>query len=90
MRSSWNISQVVLLLGMLVMLPLSGCDEYEREQIRQAGDDINAAGDHIGNASGSALDRARNSTGDALRNLGDKIDAHQQNVQDAADQKTTD
>ena len=79
-----------VVMGVLISLQLTGCDEYEREQMRQAGDDIGAAGDHIGEASGSAFDRARSNTSDALRNLGDKIDEHNQHIQDAADQKTTD
>ncbi len=64
---------------------LAGCDEYEREQMRQAGDDIGAAGSHIGNASDSAIGRARDSTADALRNLSDKIDTHNQNIDDSVD-----
>ncbi len=68
-------------MGMLAV----GCDEYEREQIRQAGDDIGSAGSHIGNASDSAIGRARDSTADALRNLSDKIDTHNQNIEDTVD-----
>lgn len=68
---------------MATLLP--GCDEYEREQLRQAGDDIGAAGGHIGNASDSAVGRARDNTADALRNLSDKIDTHNRNIDDSVD-----
>ena len=65
---------------------ISGCDEYERDQLRKAGDDIGSAGDHIGSASDSAADRARDNTADTLRNLGNKIDSNNQQINDTADQ----
>ena len=88
----WMLMQRLagLLLAISVTVLLSACDEYEREQLRQAGDDLNSAGQHVGDASGSAVDRARNGTGDALRNLGDKIDAHNQQIEDAVDTNSTD
>ena len=88
MKWEWIRRLATPILSILIVLSFTGCDEYEREQLRQAGDDINAAGDHIGNASGSAVDRARSGTGEALRNLGNKIDAHNQKIEDAADQAT--
>ena len=79
----WLIGPV-LLSGISILL--SGCDDYEREQLRQAGDDLGSAGQHIGNASDSAVNRARDNTADALRNLSDKIDTHNQKINDTADQ----
>ena len=81
---------VAAVLAVLVLGSLPGCDEYEREQLKQAGSDINSATQHVGEASGSALDRARNGTGQALQNLGDKIDDHNQRTDDAADPNSMD
>ena len=64
----------------------SRCDEYERDQLREAGDDIDSAGRRVGDASGSALDRARSGTADAARNLGNDIDDRNDQVNDAADE----
>ncbi|MEE2906556.1 MAG: hypothetical protein VX527_01865 [Planctomycetota bacterium] len=83
-----RIVGTVLVISVLGLLP--GCDEYEREQLRQAGDDIDSASEHVGDASSSALDRARHGTGKALQNLGDKIDDHNQQIDDAADPNSMD
>ena len=64
----------------------AGCDEYEREQLREAADDVGSAAGHVGNATGSTFDRARSGTADALRNLGDKIDANNDRVNQEVDQ----
>ena len=80
-----KVTSVCLVVSAIAVFPM-GCDEYERDQLRQAGEDIDSAGSHVGEASGSAFDRARNNTGDALRNLGDKIDTRNDDVNDAADQ----
>ena len=82
-RVSFRMIWLASIAGMGMLI--AGCDEYEREQIRQAGDDIGSAGGHIGNASDSAIGRARDSTADALRNLSDKIDTHNQNIDDTVD-----
>tara|TARA_Y100000589_G_scaffold330358_1_gene379750 strand:- start:3084 stop:3356 length:273 start_codon:yes stop_codon:yes gene_type:complete len=79
-------SNLILIAALTAVAPLaSGCDEYEREQIRQAGDDIGAAGTHIGNASDSAIGRARDNTADALRNLSNQIDTHNQKIDESVD-----
>ncbi|MCH2152913.1 MAG: hypothetical protein MK089_06185 [Phycisphaerales bacterium] len=77
----------MLIAVLSVMAALSsGCDEYEREQMREAADDVGSATGHVGNAADSALDRARSGTADALRNLGDKVDAHNDRINQEADQ----
>ena len=76
---------MIVLLSMSALL-LSGCDEYERQQLKDAADDAGAAAGHVGDATGSAVDRARSGTADALRNLGDKIDANNERINQEADQ----
>ena len=80
-----------LKVALIAVLPVvavlsAGCDEYERDQLRQAADDAGTAAGHVGNAADSAFDRARSGTADALRNLGDKVDAHNDRINQEADQ----
>ena len=74
--------------AMMAMLGVPGCDDYERQQLREAGENLDAAADNVGNATQSSFDRARNGTADALRNLSDDIETHNQRMQQAADDAT--
>ena len=85
MKNRFPYQMVLISSIVCVGLLASGCDEYEREQLRQAGDDVGAAGSHVGSATDSAVGRARDGTADALRNLSDKIDTHNQNIDDSVD-----
>ena len=72
-------------VAILAVATLGGCDEYERQQLSEAGDHLDAAADNIGNASQSSFDRARNGTADALRDLSDDVETHNREVGEAAD-----
>ena len=79
--------KIIMIASLSVLASLSaGCDEYEREQLREAADDVGSAAGQVVNATGSAFDRARSGTADALRNLGDKVDAHNERINQEADQ----
>ena len=66
-------------------LALLGCSEYEQEQLKAAGENIKQAADHVGNASGSAADRARTSTAQGLRDTADAIEPEDPDKSDAPD-----
>ena len=66
-------------------LALLGCSEYEQDQFKAAGENIKQAADHVGNASGSAADRARTSTAQGLRDTADAIEPEDPEESDASD-----
>ena len=69
-----------LIVMCVACLSLSGCDEYEREKLENAAD-------NVGDASSHAADRARTGTANGLQDLSDSIrpdeDAQEQPATDA-------
>jgi hypothetical protein len=65
-------------IALAVCLTLLGCSDYEQEQLKAAGDNIQKAAQHVGNASSSAADRARASTAGGLRSTAGAIEPDSQ------------
>lgn len=72
-------------LALAVCLTLLGCSDYEQEQLKAAGDNIQNAAKHVGNASSSAADRARASTAGSLRSTADAIEPGSQDEDSQAE-----
>lgn len=65
-RYTPDMKYMSLIVMCAACLCLSGCDEYEREKLENAAD-------NIGDASSHAADRARTSTANGLQDLSDSI-----------------
>lgn len=67
------MKQLIPIVTCALFLSLAGCDNYEQEQLKKAGDNISDAAGNVGDASKHATDRARSGTANGLNDLSDDI-----------------
>jgi len=68
-----GMNYLISIVTCALCLSLAGCDQYEQEQLKKAGDNISEAAGNVGDASKHAADRARSGTADGLNDLSDDI-----------------
>ncbi|MDG2199556.1 MAG: hypothetical protein P8K80_00025 [Phycisphaerales bacterium] len=82
------MKHLISIVTCALCLTLAGCDKYEQEKLKKAGDNISDAAGNVGDASKHAADRARSGTADGLNDLSDDIRPDEE--QPAPEDQTTD